>query len=151
MSTFEEFLETVGENDRGFISGTHGFLLENGCDCVVKNAKMGIYVTYVRQKRTLLNLVRRKSGIQARIYAAHAGEYGDFLDTLPEKVKNKTKKSNDCRKLIGTGDDPRCTGGYEFTMDGEVYRKCRNNAFLIPLSEENYPFIKKFLEKELAL
>ena len=153
MSNFEEFLETVGENNRGFVSELDAFLLKNGCECKIKTAKSGFVVSYLRgdTKKTLLNFVMRKSGVQARIYAAHAGEYGDFLDTLPEKVKNKTKKSSDCRKLTGTGDDPKCSGGYEFTMDGEVYQKCRNNAFLIPLSDENNPFIRKFLEKELGV
>lgn len=153
MSDFKEFLETVEESNRDFVSELNDFLLENGCECKLKTAKSGFVVSYIRgdNKKTLLNFVMRKSGTQARIYAVHSGEYGDFLDTLPEKVKSKAKKSPDCRKLNGTGDDPHCTGGYEFTMDGEIYRKCRNNAFLIPLSEENNPFIRQFLEKELNL
>lgn len=153
MSDFKDFLETVEESNRGFVSQFHDFLLENGCECKIKTAKSGFVVSYLRgdSKKTLLNFVMRKSGTQARIYAAHSGEYGDFLDTLPEKVKNKAKTSTDCRKLNGTGEDPHCTGGYEFTMDGEVYRKCRNNAFLMPLSEENNPYIREFLERELKL
>lgn len=153
MSNFGEFLETVGESSRDFVSQLNAFLLEKGCKCSLKTAKSGFVVSYVRgdNNKMLLNFVMRKSGTQARIYAAHSGEYGDFLDTLPEKVKSKTKKSTDCRKLNGTGDDPHCTGGYEFTMDGEVYRKCRSNAFLIPLSEENNGFIREFLERELRL
>lgn len=153
MNTFEEFLETVEENNRAFVSEIDGFLAENACERSVKTAKSGFFVSYVRKdvKKTLLNFVMRKSGTQARIYAAHSGEYGAFLDTLPKKVKSKTKKAPDCRKLTGTGDDPKCSGGYEFTLDGEKYQKCRNNAFLIPLSEENNPFIRTFLEKELGL
>lgn len=151
MSTFEDFLETVGEDNRKFAEELNEFLLANGCGRYIKDAKSGPVVTYLHDKKTLLNFVQRKSGTQARIYAAHAGEYGDFLDTLPEKLKNKTKKASDCRKLTGTGDDPKCPGGYEFTMDGGVYQKCRNNAFMIPLSEENNPFIRKFLEKELEV
>lgn len=153
MSDFKEFIETVEESNRDFVSQLNDFLLENGCECKIKTAKSGFVVSYLRgdSKKTLLNFVMRKSGTQARIYAAHSGEYGEFLDSLPEKVKIKVKKSTDCRKLNGTGEDPHCTGGYEFTMDGEVYRKCRNNAFLIPLSEENNGFIREFLERELRL
>lgn len=153
MSTFEEFLETVEESNKGFVSDINGFLEKNGCERAIKTAKSGFFVTYIRKdtKKTLLNFVMRKSGTQARIYAVHSGEYGDFLDTLPEKVKAKTKKAPDCRKLTGKGDDPKCSGGYEFTLDGEKYQKCRNNAFLIPLSEENNPFIRTFLDKELGV
>lgn len=151
MSGFDEFLETVAESECGFVSELNSFLTDNGCEIKIKSAKSGFVVSYLcgGDKKTLLNFVTRKSGIQARIYAVHAGEYGDFLDTLPEKVKSKTKKAPDCRKLTGTGDDPKCSGGYEFTMDGKVYQKCRNNAFLIPLSKENNSFIKEFLEREL--
>lgn len=152
MSTFEEFLETVEESSRDFVSELNGFLEEKGCKRVIKTAKSGFVVSYIRgdTKKTLLNFVMRKSGIQARVYAVHAGEYGDFLDTLPQNVKSKTIKAPDCRKLLGVGDDHNCSGGYEFVMDGKVYRKCRNNAFLIPLSEENNPFIRGMLEKELS-
>lgn len=151
MIAFEEFLETVEEQNRHFVSELNVFLEENGCKCGIKTAKSGFVVSYTRgdNKKTLLNFVMRKSGTQARIYAAHSGEYGDFLNTLPKKVKSKAVQAPDCRKLLGTGDDHNCSGGYEFTIDGETYRKCRNNAFLIPLSEENNPFIRGFLEKEL--
>lgn len=152
MSAFEEFLETVGESERGFVCDINALLEENGCAVKIKPAKSGYVVSYLRDdtKKTLMNFVMRKSGVQARIYAAGAGEYGDLLNALPDKMKARIRKANDCRKLTGTGDDPKCPGGYEFTMDGEVFQKCRNNAFLIPVSEENYPFILKILEKELG-
>lgn len=152
MSSFGEFLETVEESSRGFVSELNGFLAEHGCECKLKTAKSGYVVSYVRgdSKKTLMNFVMRKSGTQARIYAAHAGEYGDFLDSLPEKAKSKIIKAPDCRKFSDPNTDARCPGGYAFVMDGEVYRKCRNNAFLFPLSEENNSFIREFLEKELG-
>ena len=152
MSAFEDFLETVGEDERGFVCEINDLLTENGCAVKIKPAKSGFVVSYLRDdKRTLMNFVMRKSGVQARIYAVHAGEYGDLLDTLPDKMKARIRKANDCRKLNGTGDDPKCPGGYRFTMDGEVFQKCRNNAFLIPVNEESYPFIIKILKKELGV
>lgn len=39
--------------------------------------------------------------------------------------------------------------GYTFVLDGEQYQKCRYMAFQLTLSEENNPYIKQFLEKEL--
>lgn len=153
MSAFEEFLETVAEGERGFVCEINDLLAKNGCAVKIKPAKSGFVVSYLRaaDKKTLMNFVMRKSGVQARIYAVHAGEYGDLLDTLPDKMKARIKKANDCRKLKGTGDDPKCPGGYRFTMDGEVLEKCRNAAFLFPIGDENRPFIKKLLEKELSV
>lgn len=153
MSTFNDFLETVEERNREYVSKINDFLLSKGCGCAVKSAKSGFVVSYLRgdSKKTLMNFVMRKSGVQVRVYAARAGEYGDVLDMLPEKIKSKVKNSTDCRKLNGTGDDPKCPGGYEFVMDGEVYKKCRNSAFFFPMSEENAPFVKMILEKELGV
>ncbi len=153
MSTFNEFLETVEERNRQFVSEINTFLEENGCACKIKSAKSGFVVSYVRgdTKKTLMNFVMRKSGTHARIYAARSGEYGDFLDTLLPEIKARIKKANDCRKFVDPNTDSRCEGGYMFTMDGEVYKKCRNSAFFIPLSDENNLFIKKFLEKELKV
>ena len=39
--------------------------------------------------------------------------------------------------------------GIYFVLDGEQYQKCRYMAFQPTLSEENNPYIKQFLEKEL--
>lgn len=153
MSTFDEFLETVEERNRQFVSEINAFLEKNGCVLKIKSAKSGFVVSYLRgdTKKTLMNFVMRKSGTHARVYAANSGEYGDFLDTLPDGIKARIKKANDCRKFSDPNTDSRCAGGYMFTMDGEVYKKCRNSAFFMPLSDENNPFIKAFLEKELGV
>lgn len=153
MSAFEEFLEMVGEGERGFVSELNDFLTENGCAVKIKSAKSGYVVSYLRgdDKKTLMNFVMRKSGVQARIYAVHAGEYGDLLDTLPDKMKARIRKANDCRKFADPNADSRCPGGYRFTMDGEVLEKCRNVTFFFPIEDANRPFIKKLLEKELGV
>lgn len=39
--------------------------------------------------------------------------------------------------------------GYTFVLDNEQYQKCRYMAFQPTSSEENNPYIKQFLEKEL--
>lgn len=44
----------------------------------------------------------------------------------------------------------KCVTGYSFELDGEQYQKCRYMAFMPVLSEENNPYIKQFLERELS-
>ena len=88
--------------------------------------------------------------MKLRIYPEHIQEYQSFLDTLPEKVKKEIKKASVCKRLINPDDcNPKCAMGYSFTLDGEPYQKCRYMAFQPTLSEENNPYIKQFLEKEL--
>ena len=146
------FMGTVDERFRSFVSEMNEYLTENGCKCDVKLQKSGYVVSYVlnSSKRTLATFISRKTGMKLRIYPEHIQEYQSFLDTLPENVKKDIKKASVCKRLINPGDcNPKCTRGYTFVLDGEQYQKCRYMAFQITLSEENNPYIKQFLEKEL--
>lgn len=150
---FNLFMETVDERFRDFVSQINQYLTENGCKCDVKTAKSGYVVSYVQSsnKRTLATFVSRKTGMKLRIYPEHIREYQGFLDTLPDKVKKEIKKASACKRLLNPDDcNPKCVMGYTFEMDGEQYQKCRYMAFQPTLSEENNPFILRFLEKELA-
>ena len=144
---FNMFMETVDERFRNFVNEINEYLTENGCKCDVKLQKSGYVVSYVlnSNKRTLATFVFRKTGMKLRIYPEHIQEYQSFLDTLPEKVKKEIKKASVCDDC-----NPKCIMGYTFVLDGEPYQKCRYMAFQPTLSEENNPYIKQFLEKELC-
>ena len=150
---FNMFMETVNERFRSFVSQIDEYLTENGCKRDIKLQKSGYVVSYVlsSSKRTLATFVSRKTGMKLRIYPEHIQEYQSFLDTLPEKVKKEIKKAFACKRLLNPDDcNPKCITGYTFTLDGEWYQKCRYMAFQPTLSEENNPYIKQFLEKELC-
>ena len=149
---FSIFIGTVDERMRSFVNQINEYLTENGCKSDIKLQKSGYVVSYVliSSKRTLATFISRKTGIKLRIYPEHIQKYESFLDTLPEKVKNKIKKASVCKRLINPDDcNPKCIMGYTFVLDGEQYQKCRYMAFQIALSGENNPYIKQFLEKEL--
>ena len=149
---FEEFLQSVEESERSFVGELHEFLSENGCKCDIKESKSGFVVSYVSDKKTLMNYVQRKTGTKVRIYAANVGSYQELLNTFPPKMKKDIVKAAPCKRLLDpTACNPKCSMGYTFEMDGELYKKCRSTAFMFALSEENDPFIRKFLEKELGL
>lgn len=150
---FNLFIETVDEKFRSFVDQINAYLTENGCRCDIKSQKSGYVVSYLlnSSKRTLATFISRKTGMKLRIYPEHIGEYEDFLDILPEKVKKEIKKASVCKRLINPDDcNPKCVMGYTFSLDGERYQKCRYMAFQLTLSEENNPYIKQFLEKELS-
>ena len=150
---FSRFLETVDARFRDFVVQLHEDLTAHGCSCDIKTAKSGFVVSYVRveTKRTLATYVSRKSGMKIRIYPEHIAQYQDFLDELPEKMKKDIRKSSVCKRLLNPEDcNPKCIKGYTFSMDGEGYQKCRYMAFMPVLSEENNPYIRQFLEKELS-
>lgn len=149
---FETFLQSVGESERGFVGELHGFLTENGCKCDIKEAKSGFVVSYVHGKKTMMNYVQRKSGTKVRIYAANVGSYCELLDSFPPKMKADIVKAAPCKRLLDpSACNPKCSMGYVFELDGTLYKKCRNTAFMFGLSEENNGYIRKFLEKELGV
>ena len=149
---FNMFMETVDGRFRSFVSQINEYLTDNGCQCSIKSQKSGYVVSYMRigSKRVLATFISRKTGMKLRIYPEHIEGYQGFLDTLPEKVKKEIKKASVCKRLINPDDcNPKCAMGYTFALDGERYQKCRYMAFQPTLSEENNPYIRQFLEKEL--
>ncbi len=151
---FLEFLDTIETGNRAFAREINHFLLENGCKCDVKTAKSGFTVSYILKetKRTLATFVCRKTGVKLRIYPQKINQYESFLNTLPEKMKKDICKASVCKRLVNPDAcNPKCVTGYDFFMDNEHYQKCRYMAFMPTLTEENNPFIKAFLEKELSI
>lgn len=147
------FLESVEESRRDLVAGIDDFLTQNRCGREIKTAKSGYVVTWNRPdtKKALANLVFRKTGIKLRIYPDHLAQYETFLDSLPEKMKKEIRRASVCKRLIDPSDcNPRCVMGYDFSMDGEHFQKCRYMAFMPTLNEESIPYIRQFLEKELS-
>lgn len=147
---FNLFLTTVDERFRGLAEQINVYLTDKGCKCDIKTSKSGYVVSYILSgKRSVASFIFRKKGMKLRIYPEHIRKYQDFLNTLPENMKKEIKKASVCKRLINPNDcNPKCIMGYTFEMDGEQYRKCRYMAFQPTLSEENNPFIMRFLKNE---
>ena len=149
---FEDFLGAVPPEMQPIVLEINDFLTQKGCKREIKEAKNGHAVSYKRQDtgKSLLNYVFRKSGVKIRIYASQVSEYEAFLDTLSDELKKGIQKAGDCKKLNGQNCSPSCLGGYEFKMDGVVYKKCKNTAFMFDFNEKNTDFIYVFLKNEVG-
>ena len=150
--SFEDFIITVDSKFVEFITELHNELISLGCKIEVKEAKSGFVVSYLYNKKTLVNYVFRKKGIIARIYGSHIADYMEVLDTFPSELIKGIEDASVCKRLINPNDcNSKCSMGYDFIMQGKRYQKCRSNAFMFLLSNQNNPFIKTFLKKELEL
>ena len=114
----------------------------------IKEAKSGPVLSYTKDKKALLNYVYRKSGIKVRLYAAGIAAYEDCLGVLPDSMKAKLKKATDCKKLKGLTCTPTCPGGYTYTLDGELLKKCRSMAFLMTLNQKTAGYIQTLILRE---
>lgn len=148
--TFQDFLGSVDGETQKFVGGLHDELTRLGCETEVKSAKSGYVVSYSLDKKTIANYVVRKKGVAARIYANHIAQYMDVLDTFPDGMVQTIREAPVCKRLVNPDTcNPRCAMGYDFILKGERLLRCRNNAFLFLLTEENRPFVKTLLWNEV--
>ena len=150
-ATFEDFLISVPEEHKSFVSSLHEQLIEQGCTINIKEAKSGYAASYQWNKRTVMNWVFRKSGILARIYGDNVGQYEAILETIPADMQKKMTDSRDCKRLIDpTACSDTCVKGFVYTLDKNTYKKCRNDGMFFLLSNETGPHIAKLVTAEVS-
>ncbi len=150
--SYSDFLNAVDPRLHQFVEHAHRLLLENGCKHKIERAQNGYLLSYSHKptKRVIVNFVFRKSGLVIRIYADFCDRYTDFLETLPEDMLQKVDKAPSCKRLLDiTKCSSRCPMGYDFWLGDSHYQKCRYNCFLLPVCDENTPFLERFLAREL--
>lgn len=149
--TFEDFLKGINPFEEFFVMPIHDALTKKGYTVEIKPAAQGPVVSYLtpKAKRTVINYVFRKSGLQVRIYGDNAFKYQDIMNTFPDIMIKAIDKSPDCKRMINPADcNSRCPMGNDVTIKGNRYKKCRYGAFLFPLNPETAPHIKLFIENE---
>ncbi len=150
---FEDFLNDIPTEHIEFVEDLNKFLLENNCNCDIKEAKSGYVVSYIYKpaKKTIANYVFRKKGPMLRLYADNVAQNDQLINELPDDMKAIIAKSPVCKRLLNPDDcNSRCQKGYEFVLDGKIEQKCRFNCFFFLLSEQNNPYLKKLIETEIA-
>lgn len=146
---FNEFVDLASSDLTTFFNEINDHLIQKGYRCKIKEAKSGPVVSYTKNKKTLMNYVCRKTGIKARLYGAHVGQYQDKLNGLPEIMKKEIIKATDCKRLNGLSCAPNCPGGYIFIMDGMEYKKCRSMAFMHTLDNQSIKFVRELILAEV--
>lgn len=150
--SFNEFLSTVAPQHQAFVEKLNNKLIEQGCDLVIKVAKSGYTASYQLAKKTVMNWVFRKSGVMARIYGDNAGEYEDIIASLPADMQKKMTASRDCKRLIDPNAcSPTCVKGFVYALNGEGYKKCRNDGMFFLLTTETAEYIAQLVCAEVAV
>ena len=149
--SFEQFLATVDASNEAFIQDLHSYLTDNGCKAAFEEKKSGMLASYKLGKplRAVANLLFRKQGMLVRIYGENTSEYHAFLQTLPEDMVQSIADAGICKRLVDNTCSPKCTG-YDFTIGNERFQKCRYNCFEFLITDASKPYIKSFVEHEIA-
>ncbi len=146
--TFAEYQDLLPSEILETVQSIHAELSAMGFAEEIKEAKSGPVLSYRKDRKVLLNYVYRKSGIKVRLYAAGIAAYEDCLSALPDRMKAELKKAADCKKLHGLACTPACPGGYTYTLDGEVLKKCRSMAFLMTLNQRTAMSVQALILRE---
>ena len=135
--SFGEFLSTVAPEHQAFVEELNNKLTNQGCELVIKEAKSGYAASYQLKKKTVMNWVFRKSGVFARIYGDNAGKYEDIIASLPADMQKKMTASRDCKRLINPDAcSATCVKGFVYSLNGDTYKKCRNDGMFFLLTNE---------------
>ncbi len=150
--SFKDFLSAVAPEYQAFVEKLNNKLMEQGCDLVIKEAKSGYTASYRLENKTVMNWVFRKSGVLARIYGDNARKYEDIIASLPADMQKKMTASRDCKRLI----DPdacsdTCVKGFVYNMNGNTYKKCRNDGMFFLLTDESAEHIADLVCAEVAV
>jgi len=136
-ASFKEFLLTVTPEHQAFVEKLNNKLIEQGCGLVIKEAKSGYAASYQLDKKTVMNWVFRKTGVWARIYGDNASKYENTIASLPADMQKKMTTSRDCKRLIDpTACSDTCVKGFVYALNGDTYKKCRNDGMLFLLTNE---------------
>ena len=149
--SFKEFLETVPPENKAFVEELNTYLMDEGCKATFEEKKSGMLASYKYGKppKAVLNILFRKKGMLVRIYGENANDYLDFLQTLPADMIETIAKSGICKRIVENTCSPKCTG-YDVTIGGERYQKCRYGAFEFLITDESGSFVRAFAEHELS-
>jgi len=148
--SFEQLHGALDVNRQAFAQDLHNYLLEMGCKATFEEKKTSLLGSYkhTKLKKVIINLLLKASGLHVRIYGENFGKYADFMNTLPEEMVASIAKAGDCGRLTKGTCSPKCNG-YDVTIRGERYQKCRYGGFEFLVTDESGPFIKSFIEREI--
>lgn len=151
-ASFKDFLSTVAPEHQAFVEKLNNKLIEQGCELVIKEAKSGYAASYQLNKKTVMNWVFRKSGVWARIYGDNVGKYEKTIASLPADMQKKMTTSRDCKRLIDpTACSDTCVKGFVYALNGDTYKKCRNDGMLFLLTNETAEHIAGLVCAEVTV
>jgi hypothetical protein len=148
---FEDFLAEVNAEQKAAVTNIHESLTGSGYKNKVEKKASGFLVRYThpKTKRSILNLLFRKDGLQARIYAENHNRYANFIDSLPEDMEAQIAKATNCKRFLTPPEcSDSCSAGYDILIRGSRYQKCRYSCFHFKANSKSLPVITEFIELE---
>jgi len=150
---FEDFLAEVDQEQKAAVTKIHKSMTESGYKYKVEKKALGFALSYKhpKTKRSICNMLFRKDGLRIRIYAESHIQYAAFIENLPEDMEAQVAKAVNCKRfLIPPECSDTCSAGYDISIRGNRYQKCRYSCFFFKANNDNLPIITELIELEKA-
>ena len=150
---FEDFLAEVNQEQKEAVTKIHESLTGSGYKNKVEKKASGFLISYShpKTKRSICNLFFSKEGLQARIYAENHKQYVNFIDNLPEDMEAQVAKAVNCKRFLTPPEcSDSCSAGYDISIRGNRYQKCRYSCFHFRANAKSLPVITELIELEKA-
>ena len=150
---FEDFLMTVEDDHKKFVTTIHEMMLQDGYKLKVQETKSyGLHISYSQPKikvvkGIILYLLIREGKLMIRINMDGHAKYTDVFNRLPERMVSQIDKMDDCKKLI---DPTACwngCGGHDLYIAGKHYKKCIC-SFRFDVDSESMPYLFELIQSE---
>ena len=151
---FEDFLTTVSDGYKEFVTTVHKMLLQDNYRPQIKVTKSnGLQLAYYQPKikvvaGVILIFLFCNDKLMIRIYGKNHKEYPDVLNSLPERIVNQIDKAGDCVKFINP---QRCWNGcigFDFHIREKRYQKCYVQCFQLDVDLESMPYLIELIKSE---
>jgi len=151
---FEDFLATVPDSYKVFVTTVHEKLLEASYRPKITITKStGFQLAYHQKgiKTTagiILIFFKRNETLMLRLYGKNHAQYNDALQELPQPLVDQIASASDCLKFK---DPTRCFKGCignDVDIRGVRHQKCMVNCFEFQVNELGIPYFLKMMEGE---
>jgi hypothetical protein len=79
-------------------------------------------------------------------------ENADFIDILPEEMEAQVARASNCKRFLTPPEcSDTCSAGYDISIRGNRYQKCRYSCFHFKANTQSLPVITELIELEKAL
>ena len=151
---FDDFLMTVPDGYKDFVSSVHELLLEAGYKPKLSVTKStGFQLAYHQPKtKTTAGIVliffKRNETLILRIYGTNHAQYPETLQSLPQSLLGQIEDATDCVKFQNPDKCWKGCIGHEFHIGERLYQKCMIDCFEFTVDTPDLPDLQRLITAE---
>lgn len=149
---FEDAVRALPAKMQDYLLKLHKKYMDMGCKYSCKYLCMHMHFSYSYKKCGVIASINLSpaDGCVLKINAKNISDYTEMVKDFPAPLMDAVTNGHDCGKMQSPENcKPNCRG-YEFTIDGKLYLKCKHLNFYIPLVDLSYGrAIEDWIDKEI--